>query len=135
MRKPTQALQYVTLILFGLIAAGCGSADGLATVKGTVTLKGQPLEGAVVDFRPLEPGGSPSSGITDAEGRYLLMYNFNTAGALEGEHVVSIRTARTIFDDQGIEHESEECVPANYNTHTELRRTVEAGRNTIDFDL
>ncbi|GAG11349.1 unnamed protein product [marine sediment metagenome] len=123
------------MILFGLLAAGCGSADGLARVKGTVTLKGQPLEGAVVDFRPLAPGGSPSSGITDAEGRYLLMYNFSTAGAMQGEHVVSIRTARTIFDDQGIEHESEECVPANYNTHTQLKRTVEAGRNTIDFDL
>ncbi len=135
MRKPIPAVRYSTLILFGLITAGCGSADGLARVKGTVTLRGQPLEGAVVDFRPLEPGGSPSSGITDAEGRYVLMHNFNTAGAMQGEHVVSIRTAQTIFDDQGIEHESEECVPANYNTHTQLKRTVEAGRNTIDFDL
>lgn len=135
MRKPTRAVRCLTLILFGLLTAGCGSADGLAKVKGKVTLNGRPLEGAIVDFRPLAPGSSPSSGITDAKGRYELMFNFSTPGVMPGEHVVSIRTAQTFLDDRGNELEREECVPANYNTHTELKRTVEAGRNTINFDL
>ena len=46
-----------TLILFCLGLAGCGSGDGLAKVRGTVTLKGQPLEGASVDFQPTADGG------------------------------------------------------------------------------
>jgi hypothetical protein len=104
-------------------------------VKGRVTLNGEPLEGATVEFQPRAEGGSPSSGVTDAHGRYELMYTFDTPGAMPGEHVVSIRTAGTYFDDQGNELEREERVPPKYNSQTELRRTVKPGRDKFDFDL
>ena len=115
--------------------AGCGSEDGLAKVKGKVTLNGRPLEGATVEFQPAAERGAPSAGATDAKGRYELMYTFDVPGAMPGEHVVSIRTAEICFDGQGNEFEREERVPPKYNTHTELKRTVVPGRNTIDFEL
>src|SRR5690606_23808547 len=42
-----------------LLLAGCGGADGpeLASVSGTVTLNGQPLPHAVVQFQPTSPQG------------------------------------------------------------------------------
>jgi hypothetical protein len=135
MNRIAHAVRYLALILLCPLVAGCGSGDGLARVKGKVTLDGQPLEGATVKFQPTAEGGSPSSGITDADGRYELMYTFMTWGAMPGEHVVSIRTAGTYFDDQGNEIERPERVPAKYNDQTELKRTVEPGRNTIDFKL
>jgi hypothetical protein len=48
---------------------------------------------------------------------------------------VSIRTSGTFFDEQGIERERKELVPAIYNARSELRRTVESGSNRIDFEL
>lgn len=122
-------------VLFCLLLAGCGPGDGLATVKGRVTLDGQPLEGALVEFQPLAAGGSPSSAITDAGGHYRLMYTFQKAGALPGEHVVTIRTGRSYVDEEGCEVECAERVPLKYNVHSELKRTVEPGRNVVDFDL
>jgi len=135
MRKKPHAVRCLTLILLCLLTTGCGSKDGLSRVKGKVTLNGQPLEGATVEFHPAGEGGAPSAGVTDAKGRYELMYTFDTSGVAPGEHVVSIRTAETCFDDQGNEFEREERVPAKYNTQTELKRVVVPGRNTIDFEL
>jgi len=135
MRETMHAARCWTPILFCLLLAGCGSEDDLARVKGKVTLDGQPLEDATVEFQPTAEGGAPSSGQTDAKGRYELMYTFNTPGAMPGEHVVSIRTAGTCFDEVGNEFEREERVPAKYNSRTALKRTVEPGRNTIDFEL
>jgi len=135
MRETTHAVRCLTLILFCLLLAGCGSEDGLARVKGKVTLNGQPLEGAIVQFQPTAEDGSPSAGKTDAKGRYELLYTFNTPGAMPGEHIVSIRTAGAYYDEEGSDAEREERVPAKYNTRTELRRTVERGTNTINFEL
>ena len=122
-------------ITLGLLVAGCGSENDLAKVKGKVTLNGQPLEGATVEFQPAADGTAPSAGTTDAKGRYELMYSFKVRGAVSGEHIVSIRTAETCFDEQGNELKREERVPAKYNDHTTLKRTVEPGRNKFDFEL
>jgi hypothetical protein len=125
----------LSLVVLCLIISGCGTGDEMARVKGTVTLNGQPLDGATVEFRPVATEGAPSSGQTDADGHYELMYTFDTPGVIPGEHIVSIRTAGTYFDDEGNELEHEERVPEKYNTRTELKRTVEPGRQTIDFEL
>ena len=132
--------KYVALCLMPalgcLLAAGCGgSGPRLGRVQGKVTLNGKPLAEAEVNFQPTAEGTAPSAGTTDADGRYELMYTFDTKGAVPGEHVVTITTGGTFLDDQGIEFEREESVPAKYNTETELRETVEPGSNTIDFEL
>lgn len=135
MKRTTQAAVCLTLLVISPLVAGCGSDSDLAAVRGKVTLDGQPLEDAIVEFQPMSADGSPSSGRTDADGQYELMHTFDTPGAIPGEHVVTIRTAGTFFDDEGNEFEREESVPARYNTDTELKRTIDSGSNTIDFEL
>jgi hypothetical protein len=135
MTKTMHTVRFLQSILLCLLVAGCGSRNDLAKVSGKVTLKGQPLEGATVEFQPTAKGASPSSAVTDAHGRYELMYTFETPGAIPGEHVVSIRTAGTYFDEQGNELERPERVPAKYNDQTGLKRSVEPGRNTLDFEI
>ena len=79
MRKTRHAARGLAPILLGLLLAGCGSEDELATVKGKVTLNGEPLEGATVQFQPTAEGGAPSSGQTDGKGRYELMFTISTS--------------------------------------------------------
>ena len=135
MKETMHAVRPVTPILLCLLLAGCGSEGDLAKVKGKVTLNGEPLEGAIVQFQPTAEDGSPSAGKTDAKGRYELMYTFNTPGAMPGEHIVSIRTAAAYYEEEGNDVEPLDPIPAKYNTRTELRRTVEPGRNTFNFEL
>lgn len=72
----------------------------LEYVSGVVTVEGAPASGLEVRFAPIltddskeEAGQQNSSAdITDAEGRYELMYNEENAGAIAGKHRVSIMT-------------------------------------------
>ncbi len=53
---------------------GCGGPAG-SEVEGIVKLDGKPLEGATVVFHPKSEGGTPASGVTDAEGKFKLSTN------------------------------------------------------------
>ena len=119
-------------VLLSLIL-GCGP-DGpeTATVEGTVTLGGEPLDGALVRFQP--SNGRPSGGRTDSEGHYELIYSRGREGALPGEHIVTISTFQRGDPEEGTPTLIER-VPARYNSKTELKETVEAGDNVIDFNL
>ena len=112
---------------------GCGDAN-LGRVQGTVTLDGQPLEGAMVTFAPVE-GGRPAAGRTDARGRYQLVYSRDAGGAMIGEHLVTIST----YDERPGENDEDqiipERVPAQYNANSELKVTVEPGSNEMNFEL
>lgn len=91
-------------------AAGCGG-DGpkYVSVSGFVKVDGQPYKGAVVSFQPVggkdsaNPGRG-SSGLTDANGRYSLLVDDGTTGAVVGKHKVRIQTKRddpaAFFDPQ-----------------------------------
>jgi hypothetical protein len=130
--------EFSALFTICLAAAlsGCGDApEGLSTVAGTVTLDGQPLEGALVEFTPQE-AGSPSVGRTDGEGNYELQFNRDHMGAAVGQHQVRISTYNP-GDPEGDPPVAAvpEKVPAKYNVKTELTKTVEDGSNTIDFEL
>ncbi|MDQ3332196.1 MAG: carboxypeptidase-like regulatory domain-containing protein [Planctomycetota bacterium] len=115
------------------LTLGCGP-DGpeIATVEGTVTLGGEPLAEAMVLFQP--SNGRPSAGRTDAEGHYELIYSQGREGALPGEHTVAISTFQAGNPEEGTPKIIER-VPAQYNVQTELKETVEAGENVIDFNL
>jgi len=118
-----------------LAAAGCGGSGlPLASVSGRVTLDGQPLPDAVIEFQPAG-GGAPSYGLTDSEGRYDLQFSRHQPGALPGEHKVRIRTARAGVDEQGNEVPLPEKIPAHYNARTELTATVDDKGSKIDFEL
>ena len=112
---------------------GCGGGGpDRGTVTGTVTLDGQPLEGADLEFQPEE--GSPSYGTTDDDGEYDLMYTRDKRGAMLGEHTVRITTSTTDTDDRGNEVRVPQRVPPEYS-QAGVTKDVKPGRNKFDFDL
>jgi hypothetical protein len=119
-------------VLLTVSVVGCsqGGAD-LGQVEGTVTLDGQPLANAVVEFQP-EAEGRPSMGSTDSSGHYELMYTRDTPGAMIGKHRVRIELSDS-DDEPGAEPAL--AVPEKYNAETELSEEVAAGSQTIDFTL
>jgi hypothetical protein len=86
----------------------CGCNGDIVPVSGTVTLDGEPLAGAVINFQPIRnssaepPTATGSVGHTNAQGQYVLrLVDPDRSGALVGEHTVTISTAKT----SGIEGE------------------------------
>lgn len=120
--------------LLAAVLAGCGGVKGqFGHVEGTVTLDGKPVLGARVEFEP--ENGSPSYGVTDAEGRYRLQFTHDQPGALVGKHRVRIWTGGTTTDIKGQEVRVEERLPRQYNRETVLRAEVKPGKNILDFSL
>lgn len=131
--KEHRPLVGLTVLLVGLLmAGGCAKSDlpELGQVEGVVTLDGNPLEGAHVEFQP--EAGNPSFGTTDANGHYELYFAGDTRGALLGTHTVRIRLPSPEDESQATEWKP---LPPRYNIESELTATVNAGSNTIDFPL
>lgn len=116
---------------------GCSGEDGpeMGNVYGTVRLDGKPLPNASLVFVP--DGGSPSMGVTDADGQYELQYSSSKNGATVGRHMVRISTYRSGGeDDDGNEiPPAPEKVPAQYNVNSTLVKDVKPGSNEINFVL
>ena len=123
------------LAVMVLCTLGCGSGGpAMGQVSGKVTLDGQPLANATIEFRPRE--GRPSGATTDASGDYTLQFTAHKTGVLIGEHTVKITTEGEIEDPEtGETTEVPERVPAKYNAETTLTATVSGGKNTINFEL
>jgi hypothetical protein len=130
-----QSLGLLVLGFLGALAVGCSRTPAnVATVKGKVTLGGQPLPDATLIFTPTTPG-SPSAGRTNAGGEYELVYTREIKGAEKGEHSVSISTYQSATDDPPAP-ELPEKVPFAYREgDKKLKATVNPGRNEINFDL
>ncbi len=122
------------------IVAGCGGggdAPKLGRVTGTVTIDGQPAPDVNVTFTPAE-GGRPSTGKTDASGKYSLVYSASAMGAAIGKHEVSISGSGG-FSDEDLDDPNIDLtnppssVPAEYS---EIKKEVEvtSGSNTIDLE-
>ena len=123
-----------------ILAAGCNQGGVGATASGVLTIDGKPAPaGIMLEFQPQVAGSSPSMGITDASGRYVLKFNVNTVGVMPGDSVVSLSIPPTGGPD-GVPKVSEslaslrlpkECVGPN----SKLIRTVKRGSNTIDIAI
>ncbi|MCA9190587.1 MAG: carboxypeptidase regulatory-like domain-containing protein [Planctomycetales bacterium] len=124
------ALGFSTFVL-----VGCSGSGNVASVNGNVSLDGTPLPGAYVVFTPTVPGGQASA-ITDELGNYQLQYTREIRGAEIGEHTVRITT----FEGGNPDADSPrpptpEKLPSIYNSATELKASVKAGKNKVDFSL
>lgn len=131
-----------TWILTASLAAcliGCGGGGNnppLGEVSGHITLNGEALDGATVEFIP--ESGRPSIGVTDAAGLYTLQFKADTPGALVGNHSVRITSQRSASGGEGAEEfvaARSETVPAEYNDKTTLKVEVTSGSNKHDFNL
>ena len=130
-------LAAVFLVMGTALIVGCNKSERppLGTVRGTVTLDGKPLDGAIVSFSPID-GGRVSQDRTDPKGAFNLIYIGTTRGAKTGKHAVRITTAYESADASGQLVEHEEVVPRRYNgKDTELTADIKPGSNTVDFDL
>src|SRR6476646_5533251 len=73
------------------VLPGCGSRGDLGSVRGKVTLDGQPLPAAFVVFGPPKKG-TTSYGRTDGGGNYEMMFTDSQTGAWIGVNSVRIST-------------------------------------------
>ena len=122
-------------LLLAVVIAGCGGPTGPkpAAVTGTVTRGGEPLAGADVMFMP--QNGAPSSGKTDAEGRFELLYNDGRPGAVPGKHRVVITLPGPELPAPTGE---EEEPPADVQPTEEFYKEAEVkegGENNFTFDV
>ena len=145
------------IVLPAVLLVGCGGPS-LGTVTGTVTIDGKPAPNVTVTFVP-EAGGRASTGVTDSEGKYELLYSVDK-GALIGKHKVALQTNREAQGEAGVDEDMEsdsddyeklasgetnmykqdeanwkEPIPAKYNTETTLSVEVKSGANVHDFAI
>jgi len=84
----------LTLVLAAIMVGGCSPGTQRPPtyrVTGTVTMKGQPLEGATVAFVPAEGAShEAATGITDAAGKFKLSTFLAGDGAQEGEYRIKV---------------------------------------------
>jgi len=146
--------------IYGLLLAslgvwtGCGGEAGLegtTAVSGVVTYKGQPVEGANLNFSPVDGQGRAASALTDAVGRFQLTTLKSGDGALPGSYQVTIsktevqnamtpEEAQAYFEkhQRSPQVKQKELLPAKYkrpNTSGLTAEVTEGGENNFTFDL
>ncbi|MHB8899695.1 MAG: hypothetical protein ACYC6Y_13185 [Thermoguttaceae bacterium] len=116
--------------------AGC-APKGPETVEvtGTVTLDGQPVEGAIVGFRPTE--GTPGAGTTDASGKFTLK-------ATPGPNGVTVIKSETVGEapvvdenTTAVEVQTKNLLPVKYSAveGSGLSFDVQPGMAPVTIDL
>lgn len=147
-------MRWATFLTAGLAVAACGcggNSYSVAPVSGRVTLNGQPLAGASVEFQPIggkdrDPGPG-SMATTDKDGRFTLKTQLppSQPGAVVGKHQVRIYvyTEHTPDDTKDADAGGAKkkgpkgpVIPARYNSSSELTIDVpSAGLTDHHFDL
>jgi len=134
-----------------LLASGCSDPyAGRYAISGTVTLKGEPLKGGIVQFEPAEKQDT-SSGAPIADGKYSID---RKKGLKAGKYRIRVTAGDGVTpgmfkgkakEDGGHEEAaapggsrniiSKELVPYSWNVASEHFVTVEPGKTTFDFDI
>ncbi len=117
---------------------GCGH-KGRVAVEGTVTLEGQPLHQAQIEFIPKPGTAAPTVGGDIVNGKFAIPPD---KGPLVGKYRVKIiksgstgRKVRDIRSNTMID-EYAQILPARYNEQTELEAEVtSSGPNIFEFTL
>lgn len=135
-----------------MIAAvvGCGGGAKLAPVSGTVMLDGKPYPNAVVSFQPIATKENPtpgrgSSAFTDEQGKFVLLYDDGSKGAVVGKHLVRIMTKGNNVvgqdkeggsDDGAAPRKDVDPIPPEWNAASKVEFDVPAaGTDKADFDI
>ena len=102
-----------------------------ASVAGTVTLDGKPLEMGTVVFVP-QSGGRPAGAMTNANGNYELSNPLDP-----GDYTVRISSKRDeiVQPDGKVLPAQPETISARYNSRSQLTARILAGSNEFNFDL
>ena len=132
MIRAASSLQFAILAL--LILAGCGRSRD-ASVSGSVTLDGKPLETGTVTFHPSD-GGPAAYGQIGTDGGYSLKTG-RQRGIDPGEYVVTVVAATPPSEQNGLEMPGQLLTPERYGRteQTDLHFTVRSGGNRFDLPL
>ena len=119
-----------------LLFSGCGKPG--PSVVGTVLLDGDPLPSGRIRFVPVEGTRGPDAGAVIEEGKYSVGQGL-TPGKyrveIHGVKESTLRKERDPILPVYLIPAAIEAVPPVYNTKSRLIQAVEAGVNTLDFDL
>jgi hypothetical protein len=133
------SIRYTTglvLIALAIAAVGCGKSDGKVPIRGSVTLNGEPLEQGRIEMIPSDGKGT-TTGADILDGDFQLRSD-------PGPKTVQITAQKIVGreknypnDPNSPEHDViEQLVPARYNTQTELKCDIKAGKNDeLSFSL
>jgi hypothetical protein len=148
----------VTLfIMIGVAITGCGDSDGLPRqpISGKVSLDGQPLDKAWIEFRPDGEGGITVAGAMIQEGGYHVP---RQDGLIPGKYRIAISKPELDKDrltplrlkplrkgaaKPNVEADpyaprmmAKQLIPARYNTKSSLVEEVKADQpNDFNFEL
>jgi hypothetical protein len=131
----------VCCLALGLLAAlGCSGSGSKAEVSGTVKLDGQLIEEGSIQFIPVEGTTGPSTGAAIKDGQYHIP---RAQGAAIGKNRVELRSfkmsGRKIQDPTAppgtLTEARVQAFPPEYNDRSTVVKEIQAGSNTIDFDV
>jgi hypothetical protein len=134
--KPFAMNRRLVAMLCVVATIGCGPPKTIVT--GTVTLDGQPLERASVEFFPRDGKGRTAGGFTDPAGRYRVEVSPGEMGATVSLIKVVRQDRRQASEDNPDGNVMEEIIPRRFSDRgkTELTVTSAAGKTTTaDFAL
>lgn len=126
-------------LLLALFASGCGAK--VASITGSVSLDGTPVESGYITFVPVD--GTPGSGARAqiAKGVYTIDSSMAAApGTYRVEIAARRKTGKKIpvgspAPPGTMADEEVEAVPERYNKSSTLREVLKPGANTVDFPL
>ena len=101
------------------MVSGCkkkGNPD-YRVVKGTVTLDGSTVEGATVNYIPVDKTGLPAVGFTDAQGKYALTATDSIEGGTgtkPGKYRVTVRKLGEVIDQNAADLEAGKITQEEY---------------------
>ena len=128
------------LVLLPLVSflIGCDAGDGRLPIRGSVSLKGKPLEDGVIQF----VSTGMKTGTMISKGKYEIPQD---QGLIPGNYKVMITAGdgRTpaespdgIPGPTGANIVSKELIPPEYNTNTKQEVTVKSStQNKFDFNI
>jgi hypothetical protein len=124
-----------------MVAAGCGYKPDLpptAEVSGSVTLDGQPLPGAMIQFVPdPQKGTKGAAGVaaSDEKGHYEVT-TAGVKGALVGSHKIAVEARKRPKD--GTDTLPPSLIPTRYNNPSTSGLATEVKKdqkNVVDLPL
>lgn len=133
-------MRFAYLLAFLLAVMGCATKESgppRYKLEGTVTLDGNPLDGATITFTPTDLKNRPAGGPI-ANGKFSVPVG---QGANAGPHRVEIRwpkpTGKQVKDEDtgGMIDVVAEGLPVRYHDQSELKADVGPEKTKFDFEL
>lgn len=139
-RSPNPAFSSagVLLVLSLFLVAGCGDGKSRATVQGSVTLDGAPIDGGRIMFIAADKKKGANAVADIVAGKYAVPL---AKGPSIGTHRVEIlwykKTGRQKVgsDPPNLVDETEQVIPTQYNTKSGVNEEIKSGANTFNYDL